>query len=186
MTHRCSSTRLTGVRRVPGHRHLTACGSLVGMSIPYGYPGSSQEQFEYDETMLAQGRYREWFWNGLQESQVAYLRQPARVDKVEQEPVGYDGWETAQPRRWEQEADCAGAGPEIFFNSGNQPKAAYLRRDAKWREYCPQCPVRDTCLAVGRESGSVGIWGGVYRYSPRNSSNLKDVEELDDRIPTRR
>lgn len=142
--------------------------------------------FSYDDEPLVAGHYREWFWSGLQEAQVAYLRQPARVDKVEQEPVAYDGWESAQRRKWEQDAACVTADPEIFFNSGNQPKAAYLRGDAKWRQYCPQCPVQDTCLAVGRESGSVGIWGGVYRFSPRNSSDLKNIEELDDRIPTAR
>lgn len=160
-------------------RGLDSRATVVGMS-------DHEVTFSYDDEPLAAGRYREWFWNGLQEAQVAYLRQPARVDKVEQEPVAYDGWETAQPRRWEQEADCAGADPEIFFNSGNQPKAAYLRRDAKWREYCPQCPVQNECLATARDSGSVGIWGGVYRYSPRNSSDLKNIEELDDRIPTTR
>lgn len=160
---------------------LTGCASVVGMSY-----GPTDEQFDYDTTLLEEGRYREWFWNGLEESQVVYLRKPARVDKVEQEPVAYDGWESGQRRKWEQDAACAGNDPEIFFNSGNQPKAAYLREDAKWRQYCPQCPVKDTCLAVGRESGSVGIWGGVYRFNPRNSSDLKNIEELDDRIPTAR
>lgn len=150
-----------------------------------GY-GHADEQFDYDTTLLEQGRYHEWFWNGLEEAQTVYLRQPARLDKVDQEPVAYDGWESEQPRRWEQDADCAGADPEIFFNSGNQPKAAYLREDAKWREYCPLCPVQDTCLATGRASGSVGIWGGVYRGWVRGTSNLKNIEELDDRTPTTR
>jgi hypothetical protein len=145
-----------------------------------------EEAFNYDEEPLTRGHYREWFWNGLQADQVVYLRQPVRVDKVEQEPVAYDGWESEQLRKWEQEAACAGADPAIFFNDGNQPKLAYLREDAKWREYCPQCPVQDTCLAVGRSSGSVGIWGGVYRFSPRNSSDLKNIEELDDRTATAR
>lgn len=173
MTHWCSSTRQVA----GGLDRVCYLGSMYG---------HADAQFDWDLKALYEGRYGEWFWSGLQEAQVAYLHQPARVDKVEQEAVAYDGWETAQPRRWEQDADCAGADPEIFFYSGNQPKAAYLREDAKWREYCPQCPVRDACLATARESGSVGIWGGVYRYSPRNSSNLKNIEELDDRIPTRR
>jgi hypothetical protein len=146
--------------------------------------GHTDEQFDYDTTLLEEGRYREWFWNGLEETQAVYLRQPARVDKVEQEPVAYDGWESGQRRKWEQDAACAGNDPEIFFNSGSQPKAAYLREDAKWRQYCPQCPVMDTCLAVGRESGSVGIWGGVYRTWVRGTSNLKNIEEVDDRIST--
>lgn len=138
--------------------------------------------FSYDEAPLEAGHYREWFWNGLEEAQVVYLRLPARVDKVQQEPVAYDGWESGQPRRWQQDADCVGADPEIFFNDGNQPKRAYLRKDAEWRQYCPQCPVRETCLEAARESGSVGIWGGVYRYVPRDSSDLRNIEEIDDRI----
>lgn len=148
--------------------------------------GRQDAQFSYDTDDLIEGNYHDWFWTGLQEAQVAYLRQPARVDKVEQEPVAYDGWETAQPRKWEQEAACAGADPEIFFNSGNQPRLAYLRRDAEWREYCPTCPVREICLAAARESMSVGVWGGVYRYLPRNSTDPMSIEELDDRIPTTR
>lgn len=161
--------------RGPGHRPLTGCASLVDMS-------DHEKTFAYDEEPLEKGKYREWFWSGLQEAQVAYLRLPARVDKVEPEPVAYDGWESEQPRKWQHEAACAEADPEIFFNGGNQPKLAYQRKDAEWRKYCPQCPVREICLASARESESVGIWGGVYRYHPRNSSDLHYIEELDDRI----
>jgi len=143
---------------------------------------ASDYQFDYDSTLLEEGKYREWFWDGLQESQVAYLRQPPRVDKVVQEPVAYDGWEAEQPRKWQHDAACRDADPLIFFHDGNQPKLAYQRKDAEWREYCPQCPVRDTCLSAGRDSESVGIWGGVYRFHPRNSSDLHKIEELDDRV----
>jgi transcription factor WhiB len=145
---------------------------------------NADEQFDYDESLLKQGHYKEWFYDGLQESQLAYLRQPARVDRVDQEPVAYDQWEAEQPRMWQHKAACADVDPEIFFYGGNNPKLAYLRDDAEWRQYCPQCPVRETCLQAARDSESVGIWGGVYRYHPRNSSNLHNIEELDDRIST--
>jgi len=140
--------------------------------------GSSEQQFDYDEILLAQGRYKEWFYEGLQESQLAYLRQPARVDKVEQEPVEYDQWEAEQPRKWQHDAACRDIDPEVLFQS----KAAYLKPDAAWRRLCPQCPVRETCLQAARDSGSVGVWGGVFRHHPKGSSNLRKVEELDDRI----
>jgi Transcription factor WhiB len=152
------------------------------MDIPYGYPGSSYEKFQYDETMLEASKYHEWFWAGLTPAQAAYLRQPARVDKAEQEPVAYDGWESEQPRMWQHEAECADADPKIFFDESNNPKREYLKPDAEWRQFCPQCPVQETCLASARDSESVGVWGGVYRFHPRNSSDLHKIEELDDRI----
>jgi hypothetical protein len=138
--------------------------------------------FTRDVVMLSERKYREWFYTGLTPAQTAYLHQPARVDKAEQEPVAYDGWESTQPRLWQLEATCAEADPTIFFDESNNPKREYLKPDAEWRQFCPQCPVRETCLEAGRESESVGIWGGVYRFHPRNSSDLHRVEELDDRI----
>lgn len=145
----------------------------------WGYQYGAEDQFNYDEDLLHQGRYREWFYDGLQESQLAYLRQPARIDKVEQEPVPYDGWETAQPRKWQHEAACAGADPEIFFDESHYPQREYMKADAEWRQYCPQCPVRETCLEAARESDSVGIFGGVYRAYARKT---RVIEEVDDRI----
>jgi hypothetical protein len=161
---------------------LTACASLGHMRPTSGSNSHGWEKFDYDETMLEEGNYGDWFWKGLSEEHRVYLRQPVRVDKVVQEPVAYDGWESEQPRMWQHEAACASADPDIFFNTGNQPKREYLKPDAEWRQLCPQCPVRETCLEAGRDSESVGIWGGVYRYHPRNSSDLHRVEELDDRI----
>lgn len=147
----------------------------------WGYQFGAADQFSYDEDLLHQGRYREWFYDGLQESQLAYLRQPARVDRVQQEPVAYDGWEAEQPRKWQHEAACADVDPAIFFDDGNQPKLAYLRENAEWRKHCPQCPVRETCLEAARDSDSVGIWGGVYRGFSKKTGK---IGEVDDRIST--
>lgn len=144
---------------------------------------ASDYQFDYDTTLLAQGRYREWFWEGLQESQISYLHQPARVAKAQQEPVAYDGWEDSQPRKWQDEAACRDTDPAVFFEEGHFPKREYLKMDASWRRLCPQCPVREACLEAARESESVGVWGGVFRFHPRNSSDLHKIEEIDDRIP---
>lgn len=140
---------------------------------------NADEQFDYDSTLLDEGRYYEWFYQGLSEDQVIYLHQPVRVDKAVQEPVAYDGWESEQPRKWQHAAACAGLDPAIFFNDGNQPKLAYLREDAEWRKHCPTCPVRETCLEAARESDSVGVWGGVYRGFNKKTSK---IEEVDDRI----
>jgi hypothetical protein len=149
------------------------------MSIRYSYPGSSQEHFEYDETMLEEGRYREWFYEGLQESQLAYLRQPARVDIAVQEPVAYDGWEADQPRKWQHDAACKGADPVVFFSESHYPKREYSKSDAEWRQYCPQCPVRELCLEAARDSESVGVWGGKLFWLDKTTG---DILEIDDRI----
>lgn len=140
---------------------------------------ASDYQFDYDTTRLSERKYHEWFWDNLQESQVAYLRQPARVDRVVPEPVAYDGWEAEQPKKWQHGAACADADPAIFFDDGNQPRLAYLRESAEWREYCPHCPMRETCLEAARDSESVGIWGGVYRGFSKKTGK---IEEVDDRI----
>jgi hypothetical protein len=142
---------------------------------------ASDYQFDYDTTLLGEGQLKEWFYEGLQESQLAYLRQPARVDKAPQEPVAYDGWESEQPKNWQHGAACQDVDPVVFFNEGSKPKDAYLKPDAEWRQHCPQCPVRKNCLAAARESESVGIWGGVYRWYDKKTHK---VEELDDRIPS--
>lgn len=140
---------------------------------------ASDYQFDYDTTLLESGKLKEWFYDGLQESQLAYLRQPARVDIAVQEEVPYDGWQAQQPRMWQHQAACQDVDPVVFFNEGSKPKDAYLKPDAEWREHCPQCPVREFCIAAARESGSVGIWGGVYRWYDKKTHK---IEELDDRI----
>lgn len=140
---------------------------------------ASDYQFDYDTTLLESGKLKEWFYDGLQESQLAYLRQPARVDRVTQEEVPYDGWQAQQPRMWQHQAACQDVDPVVFFNEGSKPKDAYLKPDAEWREHCPQCPVRESCIAAARDSGSVGVWGGVYRWYDKKTHK---IEELDDRI----
>lgn len=172
--HRPKGTSSAGYQRLP----------MTITTPAYENPGSDYGWGRSDDMDLKEGNYGDWFWKALTPAQVAYLRTPPRVDKAQQEPVAYDGWESEQPRMWQHEAACADADPKIFFDEGNNPKREYMKPDAEWRQFCPQCPVQETCLASARDSESVGIWGGVYRFHPRNSSDLHRVEELDDRIRT--
>lgn len=137
---------------------------------------ASDYQFDYDTTLLEEGKYREWFYQGLHESSLMYLCQPARMPlKIEdkREQPGY--WQENQPRPGGTRPACADADPVIFFSESHFPKRDYSDPDAKWRQYCPQCPMRESCLQTARDSGSVGIWGGKYRGYKGNS-----IEELDD------
>jgi hypothetical protein len=138
---------------------------------------NADAQFDYDETLLEQGRYKEWFYEGLQESQLSYLRQPPRVDKVEQEPVGYDGWEARQSRKWQNDAACIVADPVIFFTEEHYPKREYLKPDAEWRQYCPSCPVREACLQAARDSESVGTWGGKLFHYDKTTSKIQEHDD---------
>lgn len=57
---------------------------------------------------------------------------------------------------WQEEAACAGMGPDLFFPSSGtdtlEPAKALCRR----------CPVRDACLIEALEEGHEGgVWGGL-------------------------
>ncbi len=53
---------------------------------------------------------------------------------------------------WRESAACAGMAPEVFFpTAGHRPVVTI----------CGGCPVRQPCLAYGKATRSVGVWGGV-------------------------
>lgn len=141
-----------------------------------------EEQFTYDESLLREGKYREWFYEGLHEYQITYLNQPARdVAPPPAEPI-YKNQEFPQAKRWRDNAACAGADPVIFFGAeGADLKAQYANPKAEWRKYCPECPVRELCLELARESDSVGIFGG--KYFTYKSMADKQLEYDDETLP---
>jgi WhiB family redox-sensing transcriptional regulator len=61
----------------------------------------------------------------------------------------------AQRPAWEQEANCFGLDPDLFFpDRGASPEAA--------KAVCAGCQVRDDCLAMAlRERINYGVWGGL-------------------------
>lgn len=136
--------------------------------------------------MLAEGRYREWFWSGFDKSQTAYLKAPVGVpEPPEPEPI-YKNKEFAQVKGWREKAACAGADPMLFFvEEGADPRKAYLAPEAGWRKLCPQCPVRELCLELARESESEGIFGGklfVFFQAWKNGvqESRKTLHEYDE------
>lgn len=142
----------------------------------------ADKAFSRDETLLAEGKYREWFWQGLDPTNVAWLKAPVKTPEPP-EPDNYKiDYQNTQVRGWQRNSACKDADPLIFFEE-KAPKQAYAKPDAKWRQYCPQCPVRETCLEAARESDSVGVWGGkLFTVNHDNTGPVKIVEYGDEDI----
>lgn len=143
-----------------------------------------EEQFTYDESLLHEGGYRDWFWGGLDVHQTAYLNSPAKIPSPPEPEAIYKNQEFPQVKRWRDNAACAAADPVVFFGgSGADLKAQYANPKAEWRKYCPECPVREMCLELARKSGSVGIFGGKYFTFAHFSNYTGQVEYDDETLP---
>lgn len=142
----------------------------------------ADKQFNIKYALLAEGRYREWFYQGMDEVGRRFVKQPARDIEIAEADNYLINWESDQPRGWQSEAACKDADPEVFFvDEGQDPKRAYAKPDAEWRNLCPVCPVREQCLGLARESRSVGIFGGkVFTIPSKKSSSLNSIVEYDD------
>lgn len=144
----------------------------------------ADKQFSTDYTLLGQGRYREWFWQGLDETQRNFLRAPVAVPTAPPADNYMINWTSDQGKHWYAKAACKDADPVVFFSEGEgvDPKREYLKPDAEWRQYCPQCPVREQCLQLARDSESVGIFGGkIFSYDYK--AGFKEYDETN--VPRR-
>ena len=56
------------------------------------------------------------------------------------------------------EANCKDADPEIFFPIGTITRENRI----EIRRMCGTCVVQAECLAFGKATHSIGIWGGQY------------------------
>ena len=64
-------------------------------------------------------------------------------------------------RRWQEEANCLGVDPDLFF-----PERGASTREAK--EVCRGCVVRLECLEYALANGEkFGIWGGMSERERR-------------------
>jgi WhiB family redox-sensing transcriptional regulator len=64
-------------------------------------------------------------------------------------------------RRWQEEANCLGVDPDLFF-----PERGASTREAK--EVCRGCVVREDCLEFAlNNSEKFGIWGGMSERERR-------------------
>jgi WhiB family redox-sensing transcriptional regulator len=69
--------------------------------------------------------------------------------------------ESALPGAWQDEANCLGVDPDLFF-----PERGASTREAK--EVCRGCVVRDECLEFALANGEkFGIWGGMSERERR-------------------
>lgn len=65
--------------------------------------------------------------------------------------------------RWQLQAACADADPELFFAPDQREKVAQRNaRHEKAKSFCRQCPVRVRCAEQGdARTVPYGIWGGL-------------------------
>jgi WhiB family redox-sensing transcriptional regulator len=75
-------------------------------------------------------------------------------------------------RRWQEEANCLGVDPDLFF-----PERGASTREAK--AVCRSCEVRVDCLEYALAHGEkFGIWGGL---SERERRRVRRQRALDRR-----
>jgi WhiB family redox-sensing transcriptional regulator len=78
----------------------------------------------------------------------------------------------AGERRWQEEANCLGVDPDLFF-----PERGASTREAK--SVCRGCEVRSECLEYALAHGEkFGIWGGL---SERERRRVRRQRALDRR-----
>lgn len=146
-------------------------------------PTRADKQFSTkDLHLLKEGRYKEWFYQGLDPVSLAFVKAPVKTPEAPvAEPI-YKHQEFAQVRGWRDDATCRDADPRIFFVEGEgvDPKREYMKPDAEWRQYCPQCPVLEQCRKLARDSESVGIFAGKLFFARNAMNGTKAVLELDE------
>lgn len=68
---------------------------------------------------------------------------------------------TAEERPWQDQANCLGVDPDLFF-----PERGASTREAK--AVCAGCEVKDDCLEYALRNGEkFGIWGGLSERERR-------------------
>lgn len=181
----------------------------AGTQVPIdSHPKSKNKPWNQDETLLHEGRYGEWFWQGMSDWATKYIKGEAvdrdnktricdmchepkyladytlttrkeghlecnscvlNKQKTQGEPRRF---EDKLPRNWAEQGSCNGADPAIFFPEG---QGAYKKPDAKWRQFCPGCPVAELCEQFAVNSKSVGVFGGKFFTFKGNAVISVDV-----------
>ena len=76
-------------------------------------------------------------------------------------------------RRWQEEANCLGVDPDLFF-----PERGASTREAK--AVCRSCEVRSDCLEYALAHGEkFGIWGGLSERERRRVRRARALERRD-------
>jgi len=87
--------------------------------------------------------------------------QTGRNNPTGEENHMYDIVEEAEAKGWQENANCLGVDPDLFF-----PERGASTREAK--EVCRGCVVREDCLEYALVHGEkFGIWGGMSERERR-------------------
>lgn len=123
---------------------------------------------QYDETLLYEGKYGEWFRSSLTAAATAWV-QRAQCPNCHRTPNANwicicvverakpSAWVNRESLVWRLQAACQGADLDIFFPRN---EAVYNLERARWRQYCACCEVSGLCTLFAADSHSVGIFGG--------------------------
>jgi WhiB family redox-sensing transcriptional regulator len=60
---------------------------------------------------------------------------------------------------WMAQAACTGR-TQLFFGLAGERPERRVRREARARKVCAQCPVLESCRGMARRNGENGYWGG--------------------------
>lgn len=69
---------------------------------------------------------------------------------------------------WWSQAGCRGEPLGLFFGEDGETDTLKAGREAKARELCWVCPVRDVCLVQAVQHDDVGVRGGLTYEERRN------------------
>lgn len=78
---------------------------------------------------------------------------------------------------WSKEAACLDIDTSLFFELYELDKDTAHYVDTN---YCMECPVQRTCLAMGVGRGEYGVWGGIYLEDGKISSEFNAHKTNDD------
>ena len=133
-----------------------------------------------------------WFWSGFKSTasinflttpvgewdsdQHYRMPKPKRVDnrprKTDRKNKPYRvpvyEWESETGHHWMDEAACAETNLLAFTPTGVRE----YKKNQAWAPFCNSCPVAKQCLQYGRESGSQGVWGGVFIDDRGDETNV--------------
>ena len=97
----------------------------------------------------------------------------------------------AQARwNWQQDAACRGTDGTFFFPPERERETARVKRVARAKAVCRECPVMTDCRAYALQVGEpFGVWGGLSEEErPQPADRDSKIAELDARskVPAKR
>jgi len=84
--------------------------------------------------------------------------------------------------QWRDYALCKNKSYLFFDLEKNERPPARARREAKAKELCAKCPVIDACRQYGRDTQSLGVWGGETEVERALAGFLPGMKEVNRRV----